>query len=250
MVLPMTPCWAGLGGDGGAGFELVEHLAGGELAEADAGEEFGLGGEAVFGGDLVVVGLVVLGERHFVLAGFAVEQLLADLDGALALVLVDPVLDLVAGAGRLGEGEPVAAGSVAGLGGDFDDVAVAKLGAEGDDAAVDLGADGGVADFGVDGVGERLDQHGLVVFEVLQRRDDRGVGLPAAGGAAGAAVDDELVGMFGHLRVEVVHQHAHRGFLRPALAAALQAPGGADGRPAGVATWPALSHEPIMAGRK
>ena len=43
---------------------------------------------------------------------------------------------------------------MAGLGVDFDDVAVAELGAEGDDAAVDLGADGGVADLGMDGVGE------------------------------------------------------------------------------------------------
>ena len=61
-----------------------------------------------------------------------------------------------------------------------------------------------------------LDEQGLVVFEALERADDRRVGVPAAGGAAGAAVDDELVGMFGHLGVEVVHQHAHRGFLRPA----------------------------------
>ena len=86
-----------------------------------------------------------------------------------------------------------------------------------------------------------LDEHGLVVVEILQRCDDRRVGLPAAGGAAGAAVDDELVGMFGHLGVEVVHQHAHRGFGRPALAAAL----GTAGR----AHW-FVDHEPIMAGRK
>ena len=66
-----------------------------------------------------------------------------------------------------------------------------------------------------------LDEQGLVVVEVLEGFDYRGVRVPAAGGAAGAAVDDELVGMFGHLGVEVVHQHAHRGFLRPALAAAL-----------------------------
>jgi hypothetical protein len=171
MVLPMTPVFGGrLGGDGGAGFELVEDLAGGVFAEADAGEQLGLGAEAVLGGDLVVVGLVIFGERHLVLAGFAVEELLADLDGALALVLVDPVLDLVAGAGGFGEAEPVAAGGVAGLGGDFDDVAVAELGAERDDAAVDLGADGGVADLGVDGVGE-VDGAG-----VLGQDDDLALG--------------------------------------------------------------------------
>ena len=146
----------GFGGDGRAGFELVEDLARGDLAEAFAGEEFGLGGEAVLGGDLVVVGFVVLGERHFVLAGFAVEELLADLDGALALMLVDPMLDLVAGAGGLAvfSVSPVAGGGVSGLGSILDDVAVAELGAEGDDASVDLRADGGVADLGVDGVGE------------------------------------------------------------------------------------------------
>ena len=88
-----------------------------------------------------------------------------------------------------------------------------------------------------------LDEQGLVVVEVLQRRDDRRVGVPAPGGAAGAAVHDELVGVFGHLGVEVVHQHAHRALGGPALAAALGAAGGVDG-------FPALRHEPIMAGPK
>ena len=97
--------------------------------------------QAIFAGDPVVVGVGELAERHLVLARLAVEQLLADLDGALALMLVDPVLDLVAGAGALGEGEPIAAGGVAVLGDDFDDVAVAQLGAQRDHAAVDLGAD-------------------------------------------------------------------------------------------------------------
>ena len=34
----------------------------------------------------------------------------------------------------------------------------------------------------------------------------------------GAAVDDQVVGPLGDLGIEVVHQHAQRGFLRPALA--------------------------------
>ena len=50
----------GLGRNGGPWLELVEHLARGILAEADGGEKLGLGGKAVFGGDLVVVGLAVL----------------------------------------------------------------------------------------------------------------------------------------------------------------------------------------------
>ena len=74
-----------------------------------------------------------------------------------------------------------------------------------------------------------LDQEGLVVLQVLERGDDRGVGVPAAGGAARAAVDDELVGVFGYLGVEVVHQHAHGGLLGPSLAGALGAAGRADG---------------------
>ena len=45
-------------------------------------------------------------------AGFAFEQLAADFDGATALVFIEPVLDLVAGARTLDEGEPVAAGLV------------------------------------------------------------------------------------------------------------------------------------------
>jgi len=88
----------GLDCDGGPRLQLIEHLARGVLAEADAGEQLGLRTEAVLGGDLVVVSLVILGERHLVLARLALQQLAANLHGALALVLVEPVLDLVAGA--------------------------------------------------------------------------------------------------------------------------------------------------------
>ncbi len=34
----------------------------------------------------------------------------------------------------------------------------------------------------------------------------------------GAAIDDQIVGSLGHLRIEVIHQHAQGGFLLPALA--------------------------------
>ena len=87
-----------------------------------------------------------------------------------------------------------------------------------------------------------LDQERLVVLEVLQGPDDRRVGVPAAGGATGAAVDDELVGVFGHLGVEVVHEHAHGRFLRPPFAGSL----GAARR---VNRFVAGDHVPIMAGR-
>ena len=105
----------------------MQHLARGIFAEADAGHQIVRRGHAVFGGDARVVGFLKLGERDFVFARFALQQLAADFDGALALMLVEPVLDFVAGARALDEGEPVAAGRVAVLRDDFDDVAVAQL---------------------------------------------------------------------------------------------------------------------------
>ena len=58
----------------------------------------------------------------------------------------------------------------------------------------------------------------FIVLEPVQRRDDGVEGRPAARRASRSAVDDEIVGTFGDLRVEVVHQHAERGFLRPSFA--------------------------------
>ena len=127
---------------------------GGVLALAERGEQVGGRGDAVFVGDAAQVLVVDLAQRNFEFAGLALQQLAADFDGAAALVFVEPVLDLVAGAGAFDEGQPVAAGLVIFLGDDFDDVAGAQLGAQGRHAAVDLGADAGVADLGVDGVGE------------------------------------------------------------------------------------------------
>ena len=89
--------------------EAVQHLARGILAEADRGHQVVGRGDAVFGGDARVIGLIEFRERDLVLARFALEQLAADLDGALALMLVEPVLDLVAGPRALHEAEPVAA---------------------------------------------------------------------------------------------------------------------------------------------
>jgi hypothetical protein len=84
-------------------------------------------------------------------------------------------------------------------------------------------------------------EQGLVVLQVLERRDDRRIRVPAPGGAAGAAVHDELVGMFGHLGVEIVHQHAHRALLGPALTGSLST---------ARSTHRLVDHEPIIAGRK
>ena len=49
-----------------------------------------------------------------------------------------------------------------------------------------------------------LDEQRLVVAEAQQRADDRAQRLMAAGGAPGAAVDDEVLGPLGHFGVEVV----------------------------------------------
>src|SRR5262249_60425091 len=53
--------------------------------------------------------------------------------------------------------------------------------------------------------------------------------VPGAGALAGAAVDDEAVGVLGDLGVEVVQQHAQGRLLDPALAGALGAARGAQG---------------------
>ena len=124
------------------------------LALAQSGQQVGGRGHAVLAGDAAQVLVVDLAHRHLEFARLALQQLAADLDGARALVFVEPVLDLVARARALDKGEPVAAGLVILLGDDLDDVAGAQLGAQRHHAAVDLGADAGVAHFGVNGVGE------------------------------------------------------------------------------------------------
>ena len=64
-----------------------------------------------------------------------------------------------------------------------------------------------------------LDEHRLVLLERPQRADHGVEGAPVAGGLAGAAVDDELVGVLGDLGVEVVLQHPQGGFLLPSQGA-------------------------------
>jgi hypothetical protein len=74
----------------------------------------------------------------------------------------------------------------------------------------------------------RLDQQGLVALQPAQAGDDRVIALPIARGAADTAIDDQLLGLFGDFGIEIVHQHAQRGFGEPALRAQLGAAGGAD----------------------
>ncbi len=63
-----------------------------------------------------------------------------------------------------------------------------------------------------------LDEQRLVAGQRAQRARDRVEGLPRARGAARAAVDDEIGGALGDVRVEVVVQHPHCRLLRPAAA--------------------------------
>ncbi|MNO85326.1 hypothetical protein D3C76_766970 [compost metagenome] len=73
-----------------------------------------------------------------------------------------------------------------------------------------------------------LHQQGLVVLETGQHLDDLVVAGPVAGGAADAAIDHQGLGMLGHFRIQVVHQHPQRRLGQPALGGKLGAVGGAD----------------------
>ena len=59
---------------------------------------------------------------------FLLEHLAPEFDGFSALLLVQPMANLVASAGCLYEIQPVPAGLVTGLGYDLDDVPILKLG--------------------------------------------------------------------------------------------------------------------------
>jgi hypothetical protein len=63
-----------------------------------------------------------------------------------------------------------------------------------------------------------LHQQRLVVFEHGQRAHDRVIRCPVARRLAGSAVDDQIVGPFSDVRIQIVHQHPQRGFLLPPFA--------------------------------
>src|SRR5215813_4261441 len=64
----------------------------------------------------------------------------------------------------------------------------------------------------------RLHQQRFVVIQIAQAAHDGVEAPPVARRLSRAAVNDQIVWTLGDLRVEVVHQHSHRGLLRPALA--------------------------------
>src|SRR5262245_1011422 len=69
----------------------------------------------------------------------------------------------------------------------------------------------------------RLHKQRFVVIQIAQAAYDGVEAPPVARRLARAAVNDQVVGALGDLRVEVVHQHPHRGLLRHAPATALTA---------------------------
>ena len=78
-----------------------------------------------------------------------------------------------------------------------------------------------------------LDQQGLVFVQTLQGFENLLEAGPVARRAADAAIDDQIVGALGHFRVEIVLDHAERGFDQPVAAAQLAAARRADRTRAG-----------------
>ena len=64
----------------------------------------------------------------------------------------------------------------------------------------------------------RLDEQCFVLLEVLKRTYNLIETVPIAGSPTDPTVDNEFGGVFRDLRIQVVHQHAHRGLGPPVLA--------------------------------
>src|ERR1039457_2908528 len=68
-----------------------------------------------------------------------------------------------------------------------------------------------------------LHQKGFVILKLSQRTHDRVISFPASRRPPGSSVDDQLIRIFCDLRIKIVHEHAHRGFLMPTFATHLAA---------------------------
>ena len=150
-----------LGGGGLAGLhqlvaDAVDALHRRHAAVADGGVHVVQGVEAHLaqdGGQHVLVLQHSRVDAHALELGF--EAGLAVGDVLLALFLLEPLLDLDARLVALADLEPVAAGTLGALGGEYlHDVAVFELHVEAGNAVIHLGAHHGVAHGGVDGIGE------------------------------------------------------------------------------------------------
>src|SRR5690625_1471111 len=63
----------------------------------------------------------------------------------------------------------------------------------------------------------RLNQKGLVCFEILESFYNRIVGFPATSRSSGSTVDNEIFWLFCDFWIEVVHKHAQRSLGLPAF---------------------------------
>src|ERR1019366_2886987 len=140
------------------------------LAVTDGGQQVVGLGQPIFAGHARQFRFAQIFQRNAIFARLFFDQLAADFDGAFALMHVQPVLDLLAGARRFRQLQPIPAGMVAGRGLNFHDVAGAQLVTQGSHAPVYLGAYAGVADLGVDGV-SKVNRRGI-----LRQDDDLALG--------------------------------------------------------------------------
>src|SRR5580692_7840296 len=136
------------------GQQSRQHLPRGIFSVADARHQVVGFAQAVAGSNFLQIFVFDFLQRDAILARLLFDQLASDFDGALALVNVEPVLDLISRAGRFDQSQPVSAGLVAGLRKNLDDVAGVQLVSQRHHAPIDFGSDAGVADFGVHAVGE------------------------------------------------------------------------------------------------
>src|SRR5580698_7325100 len=76
--------------------KLVQHLARGVLPKPNRSHQVARRSQSTFAGRPGIVGVAEFAQGDFVFARFPIEQLLADFNRPLTLMLVEPMLDLVA----------------------------------------------------------------------------------------------------------------------------------------------------------
>ena len=64
----------------------------------------------------------------------------------------------------------------------------------------------------------RLHQQRLVIFKIFQCAHDRVIAIPITRSFPGTAIDHQIARPFTDFLIQIVHQHAHGGFLLPSLA--------------------------------
>src|SRR5712692_9329357 len=152
---------SGLGVDGfglGSFFRFTEKaredLTSGIFAETDGGVKILNFRKAVIVNQFEDVGFRNFLEAAAKMTRFVFEQALAHFGGFFAFLLVDPMTNLAFRRGGFNETEPIAAGVVALLGEDFDDIAAGDFMAQRNHLAVHLSPNTLVADLGVNHVGK------------------------------------------------------------------------------------------------